>query len=155
MKAIQEIEDHKEAAAILNQEFADLNWNGTKCHGGHLSRDEGKWNHYAWQVAFAPPCKSVVFFDWKCGTAHAVKLRFGPAKPIPPNPAEVLGRCCADYLSAAHSSFPEWAAEFGYDEDSRKAFRIYEDCHAIGSKLQALGLRREQIERFADLANML
>ena len=155
MKPINEIADHKEAAEILNAEYAALNWHGTKSHGGHLSEDDQKWKYFAWQVAFAPPSKPVVFFDWKAGTGHAHKKGPFQGKPIAPNPAEVLGRCCADYESVKHSSFADWASEFGYDEDSRKAFRVYEDCHAIGSKLQTLGLSRAQVQRFGDLANML
>jgi len=145
MKNINEIADYKEAAEILDAEYAALNWHGTKVHGGHLAQDESGWGHRAYTIEFAPPCKAHAFFDWKAGTGIKGK----------PNPAEVLGRCCADYLSAAGVSFAGFAAEFGYDEDSRKAFRVYEECQQIGPRLQKLGLTRQQIERFAALANML
>lgn len=151
MKAIEEIEDYKEAAAILDTEYADLNWHGTQIHGGHLATDDTGWKHYAFQVAFQPPSKAPVFFAWKNGTGHVDKLK----RPTKPNPAEVLGRVCSDYLSAESESFPSWAANFGYDEDSRKAHRIYEDCQALGPKLRALGITSSQIQRFANLAEML
>lgn len=144
MKTIDEISDYKEAAEVLDSEYAALGWHGTKVHGGFLSC-LGGWEHYDFQVEFAPPCKPHAFFEWKQG----IGVRSAP------NPAEVLGRCCADYLSAAGVSFEDWAEEFGYDSDSRKAFRIYEECLAIGKKLKALNLSRDQISRFADLANML
>lgn len=159
MKTIDQISDYKEAAAILNEEYAALNWHGTAIHGGHLATDDSGWKHYAFQVAFQPPSKSPVFFDWKNGTGHVRKDAKGkplfPAIPTKPNPAEVLGRVCADYLSAAHEAFPDWSANFGYDEDSRKAHRVYEDCQSLGSKLRALGLTSAQIQRFGALADML
>jgi hypothetical protein len=159
MKTIDQIEDYKEAAAILDAEYSALNWHGTEIHGGHLATDETGWQHYAFQVAFQPPGKSPVFFDWKNGTGHVRKDGKGkalfPAIPTKPNPAEVLGRVCADYIGAELESFPSWAANFGYDEDSRKAHRIYEDCQAIGPKLRALGLTSAQIRRFGALADMM
>lgn len=157
MKAIEEIEDYKEAAAILDTEYAALNWHGTHIHGGHLATDDTGWEHYAFQVAFQPPSKSPVFFGWKSGTGNVIKARDGKTNlgPKKPNPAEVLGRVCSDYLSAESESFPSWTANFGYDEDSRKAHRIYEDCQALGPKLRALGLTLTQIRRFANLAEML
>ena len=151
MKTIEEITDYKEAAAILDTEYADLNWHGTKIHGGHLATDDSGWKHYAFQVAFQPPYKTAISFDWKNGTGHVDKLK----RPTKPNPAEVLGCVCSDYLSAALESFPDWAANFGYDEDSRKAHRIYEDCQTLGPKLRSLGLSHAQIQRFASLADML
>lgn len=35
-------------------------------------------------------------------------------------------------------SFEEWASEFGYDPDSRKAEAIYRQCDAIGRKLSKI-----------------
>lgn len=159
MKTIDQITDYKEASAILNEEYAALNWNGTAIHGEHLATDDSGWKHYAFQVAFQPPYKTPVFFDWKNGVGHVRMDAKGkplfPAIPTKPNPAEVLGRVCADYLSAACETFTDWSANFGYDEDSRKAHRIYEECQALGSKLRALGLTSAQIQRFGALAEML
>lgn len=164
MKNIEEIADYKGAATILDAEYAALNWHGTQILGGHLATDESGWKHYAFQVSFQAPSKTPVFFDWKSGTGNVypqyknekTQLRHPFAgKPKKPNPAEVLGRVCSDYLSAESESFPNWAVNFGYDEDSRKAHRIYEDCQALGPKLRALGLTSAQISRFANLAEML
>jgi hypothetical protein len=157
MKTLEEIADYKEAAVILDAEYSALNWHGTQIHGGHLATDDSGWKHYAFQVAFQPPSKTPVFFDWSSGTGNVVKARDGKTilGPKKPNPAEVLGRVCADYLSAESESFPSWAANFGYDEDSRKAHRIYEDCQALGPKLRALGITSAQIQRFGALADML
>ena len=156
MKTLEEITDYKEAAAILDAEFSDLNWS-TVTNGGHIATDESGWKHYAFSVGFHPTGKNPVFFDWKNGLAHVVKAKDGKTVlgPKKPNPAEVLGRVCADYQSAAHESFPDWCSNLGFDEDSRKAYRIYEDCQAIGPKLRALGLTAAQIQRFGALADML
>jgi hypothetical protein len=158
MKAIEEITDHVEAAQILSSEFSALGWkNGTQIHGGHIMIDGDGWKHYAFQVGFHPTGKAPVFFDWKSGVGNTVKARDGKTVlgPKKPDPSEVLGRVCADYTSTINASFEDWAGDFGYDQDSRKAYRIYEDCQALGSKLRALGLTSAQITRFGALANML
>lgn len=35
-------------------------------------------------------------------------------------------------------SFEQWCAEFGYDDDSRKAFAIYEACQEAASKYEEI-----------------
>lgn len=159
MKPIHEIEDHREAAALLNEEFAALNIT-TTIHGGtHVTTDDSGWKHYAWQVEMTRNGKTV-FFPWKTGTglvnrtAWDKKLNL-PGTPTKPNPAEVLGRVCADYLSAAHCPFEDWADDFGYDADSRKAESVYLECQSMGKHLKTLGLPSTTVQRLADLANLL
>lgn len=156
MKPIEEIADHKEAAQIIADEFAALNWHGTDVTGGHLTTDGDNWTHYAWAVHFAPPGKPTVSLNYKCGTGHVTKTksRFIPPRPIPPKPAEVLACYCRDFEDS-DCAFDEWAGNYGYDTDSRKALATYESCRAAGPKLRALGLTREQIARFAALSSLL
>lgn len=156
MKPLEEIADYKEAAQILADEFAALNWNGTTVTGGHLTTDSDNWEHYAWTVNFAPPGKPIVSLNYKCGTGHVTKIksRFVTPRPIPPKAAEVLACHCRDYTDS-DCAFDEWAETFGYDTDSRKALAMYDECRAAGPKLRALGLTREQIARFAALSSML
>jgi hypothetical protein len=163
MKPISEILDHKEAAEILAAEFAALGWHATSTTGGHLAEDGEGWKHYAWQVNLCPPYKAPVSLNYKCGTAHVypqyknkkTQQRHPFAgKPKPPAPAEVLACYCRDWMDS-NCAFDEWAANFGYDTDSRKAFSIYESCREAGPKLLALGLSREQLQRFADLSSLL
>ncbi len=161
MKPISEIQDHIEAATVLAEEFAALNWNATNVTGGMLATDENGWKHYAWQVNFCPPQKGVISLPYKCGTGHAkIKKsgwkdpRFDTITPIAPKPCEVLACYCRDYRDS-DCAFDSWCDEFGYASDSRKAFGIYEECRATGAKLKAMGLNREQIARFADLSSML
>ena len=158
MKPLSEIQDHTEAAAILAEEFAALNWNATHATGGHLATDESGWKHYAWQVNFCPPQKGVISLPYKCGTGHVTKVNknstWQTPRPIPPKPCEVLACYCRDYRDS-DCAFDSWCDEFGYNQDSRKAFNIYEECRAAGPKLKAMGLNREQIARFAALSAML
>ena len=161
MKPIEDIADHKEAAQILADEYAALNWHGTTITGGHVATDAENWKHYAWTVNFAPPSKAPVSMDYKCGMAHAKRKksgwsdpRFDIVTPIPPKAAEVLACYCRDFTDS-DCAFDEWAENFGYDTDSRKALATYESCRAAGPKLRALGLTREQIARFAALSSLL
>jgi hypothetical protein len=157
MKPLSDISDYKEAAEILAAEFAALGWHSTNVTGGHLAEDGDIWKHYAWQVNFAPPCKSVISLPYKCGTGHVFPKTASFAirgKPKPPAPAEVLASYCRDWTDS-DCAFDEWAANYGYDTDSRKALATYEQCREAGFKLRALGLSRAQIERFAGLSSML
>lgn len=54
------------------------------------------------------------------------------------NPAEVLATVCRDGEDAVGQSFAEWAGNYGYDEDSRKALAIYELCQQNGDKARRL-----------------
>jgi hypothetical protein len=61
-------------------------------------------------------------------------LRREPA--IMPKAEDVLHSLLLDSDAIEHSSFENWAADFGYDEDSRKAEAIYRACLEIGLKLR-------------------
>lgn len=56
-------------------------------------------------------------------------------KPAAPTAASVLYRLLRD-ASAADQCFADWASEYGYDTDSRKALAIYEACCEIGRALR-------------------
>ena len=163
MKELDQITDYKEAAEILNAEFATLGWHRSAAGGWHrsaaggptLEEDETGWKHYRWAVTFAPPSAKPETFAWRVGVGHVVKSGPFKGRPVAPNLAEVLGRCCDDYQSTRNEGFEGWAENFGMDTDSRKALRMYDECAAIGGRLRRLGLTNAQIERFAALASML
>lgn len=54
------------------------------------------------------------------------------------SPAEVLACVCRDGEDASGQSFAEWAGNYGYDEDSRKALATYEACQQGGDKARRL-----------------
>lgn len=88
--------------------------------------------------------------DYRQGAAHAPSYshQFGAAltaavvrecetgyteqgTPVkPPKTADVVHRLLMD-ASGTDYGFEAWAAEFGYDDDSRKAERIYQSCLAV------------------------
>lgn len=55
-------------------------------------------------------------------------------KPQPPHIAGVLHSLILD-ASARNESFPDWCANFGYDDDSIKALNTYKACCEEGNKL--------------------
>lgn len=75
-------------------------------------------------------------------------------KPKSPDIADILGSYAMDYVDANNAgSFEDWALEFGYDTDSRKAEDIYRACLAQRKPLLALGLSMAEIEKIAEYAS--
>lgn len=60
------------------------------------------------------------------------------AKIPPPGLADVLRCLLLDAEAIDAGGFEEWAIEFGYDIDSRKAEGIYNACHETGLKLRRM-----------------
>lgn len=58
-----------------------------------------------------------------------------PGKPIEPDMNDVL-YCLLMDGRAINSTFEDWAIEYGYDTDSRKAEAVYQACIEIGLTLQ-------------------
>jgi hypothetical protein len=67
---------------------------------------------------------------------------------ILPKLADVLSCLVTDADAINYSSFEDWASSFGYDTDSRKAEKIYQECLKIGlalrNSLSDDGLKRLQ-----------
>jgi len=70
-------------------------------------------------------------------------------KPVAPSAASVLFSLLSEG-EAVDQSFVDWCAEFGYDEDSRKALRTYEACCESGVRLRKLFTPTQRAE-LADL----
>jgi hypothetical protein len=56
--------------------------------------------------------------------------------PIMPDPCSVIHSLLLDGDAIDYMSFEDWAANFGYDTDSRKAETIYRACLDTGLKLR-------------------
>lgn len=70
--------------------------------------------------------------------------------PIPaPELADVLHSLLLDAEAINSGSFEDWAGDFGYDTDSRKAEAIYRACLDTGLKLRAM-LGDETIQRLRE-----
>jgi len=80
-------------------------------------------------------------------------VKQGYKKPLGAQPAEVLATVCGDALEAIESTFEDWAGNFGYDSDSRKAEAIYNTCrNYLPDMLRLVG--REGVEHMAEIARM-
>lgn len=62
---------------------------------------------------------------------------YGGGKPHMPSFADVLYSLSMDYSVIDAGGFEEWASEYGYETDSRKAEAIYRACLDIALKLRA------------------
>jgi hypothetical protein len=71
----------------------------------------------------------------------------GLTEPIPPTLDDVLDCLVSDAGSVRHGQdFAEWCSEFGYDVDSRKAYKSYKGCIKEWQGLTRLGVDFEQLE---------
>lgn len=110
--------------------------------GGYTDETADGWEHRVFSVLFSRDGQKVSF-DWKQGMGINTK----------PQGFEVICAVCRDYLEASESSFDDWAGNFGYDSDSRKAEATYGQCLAMGDKLKKLGLSRAEVQALADFAS--
>lgn len=89
--------------------------------------------------------------EWNDSAFHyKVTLRKGPKRmlvywsagsgvPEPPKVDEILDNIAADAASFENArSFEDWAGEYGYDTDSRKAEKIYRTVGDQAKKLKQL-----------------
>ncbi|WP_459190585.1 hypothetical protein [Ralstonia pseudosolanacearum] len=67
----------------------------------------------------------------------AMAFTIMPGKEEFPTPTlqEVLYALTEDTLVMHYMTYEEWAADFGYDPDSRKGEKVYEECRTQASKL--------------------
>lgn len=98
-------------------------WNKLRYHGG-VDRPRG---HAAGQPAQLP---------WGASTYDKQRF-YAWTAPTPPTAEEVLD-CLASEASAMDQSFEDWASDFGYDVDSRKAEKAYNACREQGFALRKL-----------------
>lgn len=73
-------------------------------------------------------------------------------KPIVPSTANVIYCFTADASVLDAGGFEDWARDYGYDTDSRKAEKLYRDCLEIALKLRA-GLGDELITQLREVAD--
>lgn len=67
-----------------------------------------------------------------------------------PNYDSVMA-CLTKDADALEKTFESWADEFGYDTDSRKAYKIWEDCCHNARKLHLIGIDiKSEVERLQD-----
>lgn len=75
----------------------------------------------------------------KVGTKGGI----GKLQLVPPAPADLLYCLCMEYDVMDSGGYEEWARDYGYDPDSRKAEKIYKLCMEQSLKLRSvLGEKR-------------
>ena len=72
----------------------------------------------------------------------------------PPGIDDILASLALDAGAVDYADFDQWASEYGYEPDSRKAFRTYKACLDVGLKLRA-GLGETIFNRVRELASEL
>lgn len=70
----------------------------------------------------------------------------------PPDLGDIIQCLVLDADALNYISFEDWAPAFGYDEDSRKAERLYLQCLAIGLQLKN-GLGNKIYQQVVELCN--
>jgi hypothetical protein len=125
---------------------------------------DGKEPTLNWRVTLLYKGRKVIETDYSAGCAHcpSYELRTydkvdgraaviaecmegrsknpkkaGYNKPILPDAADVIYSLCSDARVIECGGFEPFAAEYGYDVDSRKAEKLYRTCVDIGLKMRA------------------
>ena len=86
------------------------------------------WEHKAWIVKVHG-----VKFPFKMGMGRVDKR----GNPLAPDTKTVM-YCLLSDMRAGELPFEEFCSEFGYDEESRKAYALWEWCQNIAVKIESL-----------------
>lgn len=135
----------RDANPKAHPSIMQLNWSVTLTRSGRrLTTD------YSQGIAHIPGYKPSVwntdFTAWVRDACETGKVRrdpfapsYGYATSIPaPALRDVLYALVSDASVLDYPSFEEWASEFGYDTDSRKAEQTYRACMEIALQLRAM-----------------
>ena len=97
----------------------------------HERTDGTDWDKHArhWRCTIATPD----------GRSHALEFTQGSAYTAPPTIADVLECVALDAAGVENAKgFEDWAAEYGFDTDGRKAERTYKACLAQTAAFELL-----------------
>jgi hypothetical protein len=121
-----------------------LNWYVILIRNGReiLSTD------YMQGIGYAPAYKRItsIKHGWTVPNTDALireteqgvtRDKFGKASPLLPEPVDVVASLVLDCSVLDCGGFEDWAAEYGFDADPRKAEAIYRQCLEIALKLRA------------------
>lgn len=103
---------------------------------GHCPGDKLKLGKYEKRSVIAAEIETGRAHTWPNWAQSARAIV--PASPIMPDAANVVYSLIMDAEVIDYAGFEDWAANFGYDTDSRKGEQIYRDCLEIGLKLRAI-----------------
>lgn len=119
------LEDGKPRSIQISEDGA-VRYSITGGETHYNEEDFGRpWRYRRWTLSIS-----------KSGRRARIGYRTGMGIPRIPTAAEILESAFRDAQDAQDAGdFESFADEFGYDPDSRSAFRIYEACQAQGVKL--------------------
>ena len=100
---------------------------------GEIVRD-GDWRCDQWRVTITNKSGQWVT-DYFTGLGHRKVNQWKQSKPVKPKIIGVLHSLFMD-AQAADQNFIDWCADFGYSDDSMKAFSIYKQCCETGLMLR-------------------
>ncbi len=83
----------------------------------------------------------------------AIAVELAKMQKVKPLIGDVLGCLCRETLDC-DCCFEEWAQNYGYDTDSRRAERNYYLCRDNANKIRSF-LKQSEINEIAELANEL
>lgn len=111
---------------------------------------EGDWQAFAWDVTLTRGAQSYTT-RYRMGTGNSkpatgnesaselvVQVEGEARLPDRPTLIGVLYSLQSDASALDASSFEDWAADYGYDSDSRKAEKIYHACLDVGHAMRQL-----------------
>lgn len=97
------------------------------------SQDDSNWEHDSWEITLTFQGRSMTL-KFHTGSGHR---RNG--QPTPPNIGDILSSVALDASSVLNArSFEDWAGDFGYDSDSRKAEAMFKACTEQTEELHEL-----------------
>ena len=107
-----------------------------------------EWPHFLWNVVITQK-DGFWTIPYKTGLGLVEKRNpraYNPGEPKPATPtnADIMHSLLLD-ADAADQSFNEWCDNYGYDNDSMKAFKMYQACCEEAVNLKKT-FTREQIE---------
>lgn len=133
---------------------------------GQTVAEKKNWPALKWEVSLQRNGKSILTTDYAAGVAHCPSYKTGArsvsvqecidkelatgirycvgaggkavrtTEVINPSPLDVIHSLVTDASALDYSSFEDWASDMGYETDSRKAEKIYQECLAHALKLR-------------------
>jgi hypothetical protein len=104
--------------------------------------DADGWEHHAYELRchFDKIGTTTLDTSWRQG--------YGVEEHVTDRPETVLD-CLISDISSADQDFEDWAADYGYDTDSRKAFATYGECRRLRDRLAEI-LGEDELTRALD-----
>jgi hypothetical protein len=133
-----------------------LNWRvSLLCHGKHVLTTD-----YMAGVGHCPSYKrlnaqrfmsveAAECIAKECETGRAWNGAWSGQMEITPDRLDVISSLVMDSRVLDYGTFEEWAEDFGFDPDSRKAEATYRACMEIALKMRA-GLGETMLERMSE-----